>query len=671
MGDEEKSSRESNKWLVVRCDEDSSFSLIEKKEAVFDDEHLSTGDKLKFFYNNKEYDGEVCAMGGDDDYDGLVVKLNELNASNRIKRELSFHADKPRRGRGKGLEAVLSTLKSRRVKKSTQDEETNNNSTNRADVTKPKSGSDSSGSSSRTGSATSSRSSSPLPEERSSSDVRNASQVKRKAVDNDLKLLKKLRHASPEQASELMKRPVTGCVILSNNVDGVDMDDLKDTGTTSETGMNGVSEVKSSGDISIVNQVLEMDDKMEDVREEAEKEKIKDKAKKKEESKKKKEVKEEKEAKEKKRKEDKEKKEKEKKEKEKKRQEDEEKKEKEKKRKEDEEKKMKEEKEKKRKEDEEKKKKEDKEKKKKEEKEKKRKEEKEKKRKENEERKMKEEKEKKRKEDEEKKMKEEKEKKRKEDEEKKKKEDKLKNRMDAGKVKEGDKVEWKTVKEKTYVEEGTKKGKKKELDDDNDSDEESGDTGSSSEGESAKEQPKASEKKKSALSSSDEDSDNAKPKASRKKNKKKEVKEPPKIDFQVLRWSAVDENVKEICGKSQGLEHHKFYVSSEDLDTAKAAKNASVFSKSLLAAAFTDEALYKCSVSGGQYRAGGRENITQKPALPANVISVIVDVALHRQKAKGWSRGLTKTEIIIGSLRQKFVDVRPKLKNKSEAVTKD
>ncbi|XP_052129526.1 uncharacterized protein LOC113204913 [Frankliniella occidentalis] len=146
----------------------------------------------------------LSCLVGDDDYDGLVVKLNELNASNRIKRELSFHADKPRRGRGKGLEAVLSTLKSRRVKKSTQDEETNNNSTNRADVTKPKSGSDSSGSSSRTGSATSSRSSSPLPEERSSSDVRNASQVKRKAVDNDLKLLKKLRHASPEQASELM-----------------------------------------------------------------------------------------------------------------------------------------------------------------------------------------------------------------------------------------------------------------------------------------------------------------------------------------------------------------------------------------------------------------------------------------------------------------------------------
>jgi len=37
---------------------------------------------------------------GDDDYDGLKAKLNDWNRSNK-KRENSFHADEPRRTRGK------------------------------------------------------------------------------------------------------------------------------------------------------------------------------------------------------------------------------------------------------------------------------------------------------------------------------------------------------------------------------------------------------------------------------------------------------------------------------------------------------------------------------------------------------------------------------------------
>ncbi len=67
MGDKEEAllERDKMKWLIVHCEEDSSFSLIEKREAVFDEELLVVGDKLKFFYNNKEYDGEVRAIGGD------------------------------------------------------------------------------------------------------------------------------------------------------------------------------------------------------------------------------------------------------------------------------------------------------------------------------------------------------------------------------------------------------------------------------------------------------------------------------------------------------------------------------------------------------------------------------------------------------------------------------
>ena len=39
---------------------------------------------------------------------------------------------------------------------------------------------------------------------------------------------------------------------------------------------------------------------------------------------------------------------------------------------------------------------------------------------------------------------------------------------------------------------------------------------------------------------------------------------------------------------------------------------------------FSDEALSKCTLSGGEYRAGGKANIVRKPHLDQNAISVII-----------------------------------------------
>ena len=79
----------------------------------------------------------------------------------------------------------------------------------------------------------------------------------------------------------------------------------------------------------------------------------------------------------------------------------------------------------------------------------------------------------------------------------------------------------------------------------------------------------------------------------------------------------------EIRGRTKDLFHKKFYISIQNLQTAKLSVNASTFAKSLLVAAFSDKALYECTLMGGQYQAAGRANITKKTALDQDVVAVI------------------------------------------------
>jgi len=65
------------------------------------------------------------------------------------------------------------------------------------------------------------------------------------------------------------------------------------------------------------------------------------------------------------------------------------------------------------------------------------------------------------------------------------------------------------------------------------------------------------------------------------------------------------------------------------LTQAKIECKASTFARKLLSAVFTDEALLACSVSGGLYKAAGKDKITSKPALDADTISLILGELLY------------------------------------------
>lgn len=66
------------------------------------------------------------------------------------------------------------------------------------------------------------------------------------------------------------------------------------------------------------------------------------------------------------------------------------------------------------------------------------------------------------------------------------------------------------------------------------------------------------------------------------------------------------------------------YIINSALKTARSATNAKVFSRCLLEGVFTDDALYKCTLTGGEYRAGGKANIVRKPQLDQDAISIIL-----------------------------------------------
>ena len=77
-------------------------------------------------------------------------------------------------------------------------------------------------------------------------------------------------------------------------------------------------------------------------------------------------------------------------------------------------------------------------------------------------------------------------------------------------------------------------------------------------------------------------------------------------------------------GRAKDLASKYFFMKSEALQAAKLKPNAIQFATALLVSAFSDKALFECTVAGGQYRAGGKAKIHQKPALDASVVAVIL-----------------------------------------------
>ena len=56
-----------SKWVILWCEKDTSYSLLQDTELICDAEHLSIGDKVKFIYHKTEWDGDVCEVGGECD----------------------------------------------------------------------------------------------------------------------------------------------------------------------------------------------------------------------------------------------------------------------------------------------------------------------------------------------------------------------------------------------------------------------------------------------------------------------------------------------------------------------------------------------------------------------------------------------------------------------------
>ena len=59
-------------------------------------------------------------------------------------------------------------------------------------------------------------------------------------------------------------------------------------------------------------------------------------------------------------------------------------------------------------------------------------------------------------------------------------------------------------------------------------------------------------------------------------------------------------------------------------DARKYAKSATQYARRLLVGVYTPEALKKCTVAGDWFKAGGRKNMSQKPALDVKGIDAII-----------------------------------------------
>lgn len=77
------------------------------------------------------------------------------------------------------------------------------------------------------------------------------------------------------------------------------------------------------------------------------------------------------------------------------------------------------------------------------------------------------------------------------------------------------------------------------------------------------------------------------------------------------------------------LQEKYFYITIDTNNAAKLQDNATKFAKTLLHGAFSDEALYYCSLKGGEYRAAGKGKFTRKPALDQGILALIVGKWMH------------------------------------------
>jgi hypothetical protein len=57
--------------FILKCVEDGSYCVVDNDAVIYDENSIQKKDKVTFFYNKKEYEGEVILYSGN-----IKIKLN-------------------------------------------------------------------------------------------------------------------------------------------------------------------------------------------------------------------------------------------------------------------------------------------------------------------------------------------------------------------------------------------------------------------------------------------------------------------------------------------------------------------------------------------------------------------------------------------------------------------
>lgn len=72
-------------YFVIFAAREESYSTVHHSDVLYSDGGVNVGDKVKFFWNREDVDGEVCFMDGElKNYLYLICFLNLLRLCNGV-----------------------------------------------------------------------------------------------------------------------------------------------------------------------------------------------------------------------------------------------------------------------------------------------------------------------------------------------------------------------------------------------------------------------------------------------------------------------------------------------------------------------------------------------------------------------------------------------------------
>ncbi|XP_028045314.1 uncharacterized protein LOC114254046 [Monomorium pharaonis] len=70
--------------FLLKCDEDESYCMVNDEDVIFNDETVKKGETVRFYYNKKQYFGDVIMFS--DDQDVIEKELKRSRTEYKIKR---------------------------------------------------------------------------------------------------------------------------------------------------------------------------------------------------------------------------------------------------------------------------------------------------------------------------------------------------------------------------------------------------------------------------------------------------------------------------------------------------------------------------------------------------------------------------------------------------------